>query len=325
MINRFNKLKEWMNKDDINLCMEENSINNGIYTSIDIDMEDVIMSIPHSYIIEYSEIKNERLTELLFEKNYHFVLFLYLEMNKVNSFWKPYINMFPSDVNNHIFYYSEKDIQLLNMTSFKYTSNHNLRLKEIKNNIKIMYEFLSKTSQLSSNHINKYESFYNHMLYLIIIVRSRLFEYTKNNELQCGLVPYAELLNHSNNENALWYFNNDKNQFEVFALEEITLGEEICLSYGVKNNITLLSNYGFTLMNNQLSNLCIRHPGTNKLVTYTLKDSYLSITMDKDEVKLRKLLKKIYTSHRQRIWKIKNENIKQIFKDEINILKRLLY
>jgi len=324
MDGKLNELKKWMNKEDKNICICENTLHRGIYSSIDIEQDEIILSIDHGYIIEYSEIKNERLVDILIEKHDHFVLFLYSQIENPNSFWKPYFDMLPKDVSNYVSFYDKKDIQLLNMTSFQYLYSNE---KKVKNNtyaFNIMYDFLSITRQLHKKHINNKKLFYDFMLYLKTIIESRMFEYTKDNEIHCGLVPYADLFNHSNDENALWHFNDENGRFEVFSIEEITSGEEICLSYGVKNNIDLLANYGFTLCHNPYSKLLIQHPKSNLLITFTLQDSYLSIILDHDYDKIIRILKKKYNQYRKRIHLIKNQHIRQLFEDEIYIIKRLL-
>jgi histone-lysine N-methyltransferase SETD3 len=323
---QFNQLKKWMQKEkDKNICICINTPQKGIYSSIDIQEDETIMWIDHKFIIEFDEIKNERLIDVLTEKNYHFVLFLYSEMGKPNSFWKPYLSMLPKNMNNYIPFYNKKDIELLNMTSFKYSYNYDKKRKDFKYNVKILYDFLMKTSQLYEKHVNKYQLFYMFILYLKTIVDTRVFEYTKDNQKQCGIVPYADLLNHSNNPNALWYFNDETGRFEIFSTREITYGEELCLSYGIENNISLLSNYGFTLEDNEYSKLCIKRPRSNLLVTFTHQDCYLSITLDGDKDNLRYYLKKIYVMHRKKIPFIKNKDIRQIFQDEIDIIRRLMY
>lgn len=323
---QFCQLKKWMQKEkDKNLCICINTPHNGIYSSTDIEEDETIMWIDHRFIIEYNEIKNERLVDLLTENNYHFVLFLYSEMGKPNSFWKPYLSMLPKNANHYIPFYSKKNIELLKMTSFRYSYNFDKKRKDFKYNVKIIYDFLMKTSQLHEKHVNKYQLFYHFILYLKTIVDTRVFEYTKDNQKQYGIVPYADLLNHSNSPNALWYFNDETARFEIFCIREIGYGEEICLSYGIKKNIDLLANYGFTLENNDYSKLSIKRPKSNLLITFTYQDSYLSITLDEDKDNLRALLRKIYVMHRKKINFIKNRAIRQIFQDEIDILKRLLY
>jgi hypothetical protein len=322
--NSFMNLKKWLRKEKDHLYFIENTVEHGLCSNQDIEEGDIIISIPSTYMIEFTEIKNERLADLFTDINYHFVLFLYLQIQKKDSFWKDYINSFPKNMKNHSYYFTDKDIQLLNMTSFKYLSKYKKKKREFNYNVKIMYDFLLETEQLCESHKKKFHSFSDFILYLKTIVDTRAFEYIKNNEKTQGLVPYADLLNHSNEENSLWFFNDETDRFEIFALREIYECEQICLSYGIRKNIDLLTQYGFTIEDNSYNELCIQRPRTNLLVTFTYRDSYLSITMDEDKEELAKLLRKKYMNHQKQIKKIKNKNIKQIFLDEIKIIKRLL-
>ena len=113
MDGKLNELKKWMNKEDKNICICENTLHRGIYSSIDIEQDEIILSIDHGYIIEYSEIKNERLVDILIEKHDHFVLFLYSQIENSNSFWKPYFDSFPNDLSSFPYYYTEAELKLL--------------------------------------------------------------------------------------------------------------------------------------------------------------------------------------------------------------------
>ena len=125
----------------------------------------------------------------------------------------------------------------------------------------------------------------------------------------------------------------EENRFEIFALREIEEGEEICLHYGYRRNLDLLIGYGFTLKDNEYNEFYVKHPKINVLLKFTEKDSFLSLrNIDEPDpeypssyLELKRNIRKICTRHQINCKKIKNKNIRQIFLDEIKIMKRLLH
>ena len=64
------------------------------------------------------------------------------------------------------------------------------------------------------------------------------------------LVPYLDLLNHNNNYNSWFYYDEKRDGFVLFAKKDIEKNEEITISYGKFNNIYLYTMYGFTIKDN---------------------------------------------------------------------------
>jgi hypothetical protein len=150
---------------------------------------------------------------------------------------------------------------------------------------------------------------------------SRIFSYDKNNINENGIVPYADLLNHSQNANTTWYYDNTKNVFVVEATENIKKKTEIYDSYGHKTNMQLLLYYGFTIKNNKLSELNFVYK--NKLLTIHYNTNITELIADKNVINK---LKKILEHHTTKIKnnEIKDNNILNIYNDEINLIKKIL-
>ena len=64
------------------------------------------------------------------------------------------------------------------------------------------------------------------------------------------LVPYLDLINHNNNYNSWFFYDEKRDGFILYAIKDIEKNEEITISYGKFNNIYLYTMYGFTIKDN---------------------------------------------------------------------------
>ena len=67
-------------------------------------------------------------------------------------------------------------------------------------------------------------------------------------------MPLCELFNHSEDPHLVWEFETDEDGSRAFtyrATRRITKGEEVTISYGLKNNFELLYLYGFYIPENK--------------------------------------------------------------------------
>lgn len=311
----FTKLKEWLNKENDHLMMYEKG-SRGIYSTKDIKKNDIIISIPEKYIIEYSKIKDNKLVNKLNNMNSMIALYLYQNFTKKKSFWKPYLDTLPNNLDEYIYYYDKKKLNSLKGTSIlcKDIYNYDTHIKYIIEDSKIVYEYLNMKDKT-------YEEFYPLFLKCRIYACSRIFGYMKNNKDDFGLVPYADLLNHSQNYNTQWDFNDNTKCFEVIATKNIKANSEIYDSYGEKTNFELLLYYGFTVKNNIYSELVIKHK--NEIYKISKKSINKNNILYRDPKFIDKL-NAILEKHQNKIKEIKDQNILNIYNDEINIIKSII-
>lgn len=105
--------------------------------------------------------------------------------------------------------------------------------------------------------------------YWISFVDSRIFSYdviqkksengestksvnkSKKKEMM-GMVPFADLINHNNEDwDITWFLNEKLGHFQFQASRDIPANKEILTSYGNKGNSFMLINYGFTEEKNE--------------------------------------------------------------------------
>lgn len=323
----FDKLKEWLNVNNDNIFMFEKG-SRGLYSKKDIKQNEIIMRIPSKYIIHYSKVKNKYISDKISNINSLMASYLYVKSLKNESFWTPYLKSMPQRIDEYIYYYDKKKLSLLNNTSImcKDTYNFKIHMKNIVNDSKIIHKWLSEKELLHQDH-KKYIDFYPIFLKFRILVCSRIFGYNKNGEKESGLVPYADLLNHSEDPNTTWYFNDESNSFEVSATKDIPSYSEIYDSYGNKNNIDLIMYYGFSIKNNKFSKLNFIYDGNLFVADY---ESTIDTLMNQNMLKKNKKkdliikLKSILINHESKIKSINDENIVNIYNDDISIIRNIL-
>jgi len=68
--------------------------------------------------------------------------------------------------------------------------------------------------------------------------------------LTYGFNPFLDMLNHDDNFNVEWQFDNVNGGMSLAANRDLTAGDEVITTYGLKNNQNFLINYGFSMPNN---------------------------------------------------------------------------
>lgn len=89
--------------------------------------------------------------------------------------------------------------------------------------------------------------------YLRYIVSSRVFGFWVNDKKEGGLVPLADMLNHSTNRHVNWSFEDSHNGFVIKSIVDIPENSELYDSYGLKCNSRFFLNYGFIQADNDFS------------------------------------------------------------------------
>lgn len=98
----------------------------------------------------------------------------------------------------------------------------------------------------------------------------------------------ADLLNHRNNLQTTWTYDNDRHSFTITAVEDINEGEEIYDSYGSKCNHRFLLNYGFVNGNNEEHNEYVMNINLNNNDPYyDLKRSMTKKHVTEKEFKIK--------------------------------------
>lgn len=245
--------------------------------------------------------------------------FMTLDKFNKTSFFKPYYDYLPKfDMGGAPTSFSEKKLKFYEELEFDLyvgISNHKLQNAYNEEVEKILEEKGIK---------NPFEEFkYNYEL-----VKSRNFARPGSDfffDLN-SCVPFIELLNHDNNYNTDFEFDEKNKGFILKAVRDINLGEELTLSYGIESNINLFVTYGFTLKNNIYKNSMRVKIGEGYYRFYPSESRERNI---KDIYSIAKSLKEIYGFEKEKEIVIYNlmldglekklEKIRLIKEDDINI------
>lgn len=297
------KLKDWLRIRD-NLVMYGQR-NRTIITNRKINKGDIIMRIPNDKLIDNDKLDidsskyNVRSTNSL--------IAVYLINNENNPDLKPYYDIIPKNINNFFYFLDPKIIKLI--------ENSNLK-KEMDSHM----EYLNNDYNVLKSLIRDKDKYFHYRL----LVGSRVFSYSKNGKQCSGMVPYADMLNHSDDSNCTWYYNDSTNSFEVKATKDIEKGGEIFDSYGLKTNVQYYLYYGFTLDTGYFP-ISIDLYGNSIDLTTDLNN--LLERTGKDRKDLLKLLgKKLKSLPTKNTLKKEgaNEHIIKLLGEEKDILKRLI-
>ena len=314
--NLFDEMKKWLGiKDSLKLF---NRTTRGIYSTVPIEKNNIIIRIKSKYLLEYQKINKlypidgiEQVNSIV---SFHLTK-LYFEQDE---FWSRYIDLLPSDVSEFIMFWNPQDFDMIQRTSLK--NDIDTHIESIENDFDLISLFNQK-HKIIPNQISK-EEFYQTWLRFRLLVGSRIFGYNKQGVETSGLIPYIDMINHSVKPNATWYFDNSSDTFVLVSAEQIIAGEEIVDNYGVTNNQELLLYYGFTIVQNPnpIIKLCLED--TN--YQFDLTSSTNTIVSEDEKKNIIDKLGQIYQHHNKMIPKIKNPNILNIYLDEISVIEHLL-
>ena len=306
---------------------EINPSNRFIFAKKPILKNEQLLIIPNNLIISCL---NEKVYEICFpiygqingNINYDCLLyFLSLDYNSQDSFFRPFYNYFPI-LNNNDFpvYMSEEEINKYNITG-------------ISKEIFLAKKYINDLYEMSNDIVPVDFEFYK-KFFLYLSTRN-YYRKIKNYELYY-MVPFADLLSHSINNNANYYFDEKNNQFILYAKRNIKQNEEITILYGNYNNIELYVDYGFTIKNNIYKcNITINYEGklfdlngdVNQSNIINLINEIKKITKKNNKricKELIEILKDLIKNYKKINYNNNNENIKNIMIEQIETMNEYI-
>ncbi len=334
---KLNALKKWLGCSDHLIWKTVDKTYRGIFTTKDIKQDELIMDIPEDKLIKEENLENELITAEEIEQQHYkinsifgFYLMQHL-FKKEESSWKPYLDTLPETVDHPLFYTNDE---------WETIQGSPILNKDFKGGVHKYGEmFFCDCEALYYWKGKEFYPDYDDYLKCYTLARlfagSRNFSYKKNGRTIRALVPYVDLLNHSNDHNTRWFFNENTKTFQVVATRDIPKGSEVLDSYGKVTNHKMLLHYGFTLPSNTTYPLFIKKmtceislPATaekaNKLVSVV--QSQFGIT-DNNEAKeaTKALLNESFEAYPTKLSpKANNPNCLQLVKEEKLIIQEYL-
>ncbi len=250
-------LLSWLNQHKVNTdnlkIIDQPNNERGVVSAKHIKNDDFVFLIPKQLIItnrtadqlpeikQLGEIfKNKTPTEKNIIKISVFMLFAEAyEGVMTNVDWTPYFDTLPETLDHIPTFWDEE----LNYLKGSYLFE---RVMERNNLIHEEYKILKKTL-LDFKEFSFYE--YQRMR---SIVSSRNFKLVINKDIVSGMVPFADMLNHSNTCQTHWSFNDKLQSYQMVAKAPIRPGDEIMDSYGIKPMDSYFMYYGFVLPDSEV-------------------------------------------------------------------------
>ena len=256
--NNYEKLYNWLISNGAYISKklipkEQSLYNRYIITGEKINQKEELLFIPNKLTIStlndivldkcqkdfmnyYSSLTREEISSFDYDC---LVYFLTIDIDNNQSFFKNYYNYLPEiSKSDFPLYFTDEEKNILSKI-------------ELDTQISRQDIFLEKALMPVKNKIIKIENGLEKFKKNFIYMSTRNFGrrgsfYDDVNTL----VPYLDLLNHSNDYNSWFYYDEKRDGFVLFAIKDIEKNEEITISYGKLNNIYLYTMYGFTIKDN---------------------------------------------------------------------------
>ena len=242
----------------------------GVIAKSPIKKDEIILSIPIECLISLELVLEteygKKIGEIMFNEltsPKHCLLSSFILFEKNNPKWKFYFDLLPKDFSNFPIFYTDDELQYLKGSPF-------------------LNQILDKKSDMKKDYLKlcEYIPLFNQFTFdqfmeARMIISSRIFGISINNNKTDVLVPYADLLNHKRPRQTQWYYDDKINSFVIQATEDILIGKEIFDSYGKKTNGRFLLNYGFAVENNDSAEYVLNVIFNDCYPLYDIKKQYL--------------------------------------------------
>ena len=323
----YNNLHNWLISNGAFISkkiipQEQNIYNRYIISKDDIKQNEEIIFIPNELTLStlnnivldkcnlgFKEFNSYASKEEKFSYDFDcLVYFLTIDIDNENSFFKNYYDYLPRILTKDFpLYFSSEKINLLNKIELdveigRQTHFFNKSLTPVKNEILKIKNGLEKFKKnfilVSTRNLER---------------RSSFFEEVNT------LVPYLDLLNHDNNFNTWFIYDEKREGFSLYAIKDIKKNEELTFSYGKLNNLYLYSIYGFTIKDNiYRANINLKLFGKKITLFPNNKENQIKKIMRQyKDIDKTKLIKEIINSLNNRLNEYRN--ILDKYKNDINI------
>jgi len=168
------------------------------------------------------------------------IIFILYHLRIPSPLYKLYLETIPKSFEEYPLFWPKEDLENINNTIFINTIINDLKyLKSIKKMI--------DKSEIGNLNFTLHE-----LKHAYSAVRSRFFSLFIKKEEIYSLAPFTDLFNYDPNFNIVWkrFLTDENDYFVLKANKPIKKDAQIFLDYGGRDNLHLLSSYGFTLKNN---------------------------------------------------------------------------
>ena len=253
-LNLLNYIKNYGGYVNPKLSINEiSSTNRYVLAKENINKNEILLFIPEKVLISKLHVNvNRKCNEAYgFQEDHDYdclVYFLTIDKYNSSSMFKPYYDYLPKiDKNDFIISLTKEEIKKYDKTGIidglhQFYHFFNLSLEPVEEKLKIF----AKKQKI------KYEQILEEFFINFILVGTRNFGRPDYFADFSTLVPYLDLLNHSDKNNTHWYYDEIKSGYFLIAVKDIKKNEEVTDSYGKYFNSYLFQTYGFVIPGNSV-------------------------------------------------------------------------
>ena len=330
-LNLINYIKSYGGYINPKLSINEiSSTNRYVLTKGNISKNEVLLFIPEKILISKLHVNvNRKCNEAYgFQEDHDYdclVYFLTIDKYNSSSMFKPYYDYLPKiNKNDFIISLTKEEIKKYSETGIIDGLQHfyhfyNLSIEPVKEKLKTF----AKKNKI------KYEQILEEFFINFILVGTRNFGRPDYFADFSTLVPYLDLLNHSDKNNTHWYYDEKKSGYYLIAIRDIKKNEEVTDSYGKYYNSYLFQTYGFVIPGNVIHDRLYVYINKNRVrldldsiddTIYHIFDNYNYNKINFDEAK-KEALNALF-ERKEYFENLKTERfaLKVIFKEYIEIL-----
>ena len=241
----------------------------GVLAKGNILKDEIIMTIPKDCLISLETALETSYGKKIGEFMYnelnspkHCLLSSFLLYEEKNPKYKYYFDLLPKDFSNFPIFYTNKELE--NLKGSPFLSQILEKKEDMKNDYNKICEYLPDFKQFS----------YLKFVEARVLISSRIFGISINENKTDVLAPFADLLNHKRPRQTQWYYDDNLQSFVIQATENIKEGSEIFDSYGKKTNARFLLNYGFCLDDNDTSEYLLTINFNDTYPMFDLKNNF---------------------------------------------------
>ena len=236
--------------------IELNNNERGIFTSQSLENHTILLTIPFNSLLSINSIISENIEifqsilTLWREDDILAILLLYEKyFKKENSKWFVHIQYLPSNYHSIINFTDEELKEIKGSNLYDLTINWKAQIQSdfylIYQNCYELFQLIGGCSWLT------YETY----LWALCTIWSRFVTVNKNNTSYRCMVPFFDMLNHSNFSSVGHFYDETSDCLNLTTITSLSQSNEITLSYGKLSNTKLMMLYGFTLLENPYNSI----------------------------------------------------------------------
>jgi len=262
---------------------ETSNINRYIITKEKIKKDEILLIIPDEILIsKLHKSINYKCIEaygLIEEYEYECVVY-FMTIDKYNpsSIFKPYYDYLPKiNISDFVFSFNEEEKNLFKDTGI----TEGIRTYEFFLD-KALRPVEQRLKEFAKKYKIKYEEILEEFKYNFIMVGTRNFGRRDSIFDVNTMVPYLDLINHSDKNDADWNYDENEGVYILTAIRDIDKNEEITDSYGKFMNSRLYETYGFVIPGNTVNdNVYVRINGESITLNISFMKSKIESMFEK--------------------------------------------